>query len=198
MVAPEFQKTEYLHDAFIRLAEKVNRLVEKRLLQQLDSYVGPGLSPRAPKVTFNGTQASIILAIHNHPKGVNTPARIARRLKLESSRISHQIKSLKQYGWIVDCPGIGKLSALKLTKQGSAAALSASKVKDYLEGQLRKNHAKEFDIVKATFLPQLDEKLSALLGPKLSRVRKKKNRAFAVKNGDASAAPSAGCASPTL
>lgn len=167
-----------MHDAFIRVAEQINGLVEERLLLQLNNYVGLNFGPPAPAVTFNGTQASIVLDIHSHPEGVNTPARIAQRLKLEPSRISHQVKSLKQHGWIVDCPGVGKLSALKLTDKGCAAALSAYAVKQYVETQLRKAHAKEFDILKATFLPQLEEKLACLLMPKLPRVRKKKKQSL--------------------
>lgn len=161
-----------MHDAFIRVAEKLNGLVEERLLQQLRKTGSIGRS--ASNITFNRTQASIVLDIHEHPLGPNTPAKIARRLGLEPSRISHQVKSLKQYGWIVECPGSGRLSALKLTHKASNAATSALDAKRYLESQLRKGQAKEFDRIKAVFLPAFEKKIANLIKPKRRRSRKKR------------------------
>lgn len=172
MVAPHFPLTDFMHDAFIRLAEKMNGLVEERLLQQLNKSASTSFGRLRPVAVFNRTQASILLDIHSHPKGPNTPAKIAQRLNVEPSRISHQVKGLKQQGWIVECPGVGKLPALKLTSKASAAALNAYAAKEYLESQLRKGQAREFDIVKK-FLPGLEERIASLVMPKRRRLRKK-------------------------
>lgn len=162
-----------MHDAFIRVAEKLNGLVEERLLQQLNKSLSTSFGRPRPVAAFNRTQASILLDIHGHPKGPNTPAKIAQRLNMEPSRIGHQVKSLKQQGWIVECPGVGKLPALKLTRKASAAALSAYAAKRHLESQLRKGQAREFDVFKTFFLPALEEKISNLVMPKPRRLRKK-------------------------
>lgn len=172
MVAPQFPFTDFMHDAFIRVAEKMNGLVEERLLQQLNKSASASFGRLRPVTVFNRTQASILLDIHSHPAGPNTPAKIAQRLNVESSRISHQVKGLKQQGWIVECPGIGKLPALKLTPKASAAARNAYTTKEFLESQLRKGQAREFDTVKK-FLPALEERIASLVTPRPRRLRKK-------------------------
>lgn len=174
VVASRFPLNGFMHDAFIRVAEKMNGLVEERLLQQLNRSASASIGHSSPDIVFNRTQASIILDIHSHPQGPNTPAKIAQRLNLEPSRISHQIKSLKLQGWVLACPGIGKLPALKLTQKANTAALSAYEAKRYLEGQLRKGQAKEFDIVKTVFLPAFEEKIANLLKLKPRRLREKR------------------------
>lgn len=149
----------------------MNELVEERMLQQLNKSVS--LSHSSPDVAFNRTQMSIILDIQGHPEGPNTPTKIAQRLGLEPSRISHQVKNLKRQGWVEECPGVGKLPALKLTQKASAAALSAYAAKKYLEIQLRKGSARDFDILKTIFLPSFEKKIEDLLKPKPRRVRVK-------------------------
>lgn len=163
-----------MHDSFIRVAEKLNALVEERLIQQLNKPKN-GSSPSS-KITFNRTQACIVLDIYSNPQGPNTPAKIAQRLKLESSRISHQVKHLKQDGWIVECPGSGRLPALRLTDKATSAATDAIDIKRYLEGQLRKGQAQQFDIFKTVFLPSLEKKIGNLLKPKPRRLRENGKR----------------------
>lgn len=173
MVAPHLLQSEFLHDALIRVAEKLNGLVVERLLQELNNSATPSFGGPRQVVVLNRTQASVLLDIHSHPKGPNTPAKIAQRLNLEPSRISHQVKSLKRQGWIVECPGVGKLPALKLTRKASAAARKAYVAKQHVELQLRKGQAKEFGIVKKFFSPELELKIDSLAMPKPRRLRKK-------------------------
>lgn len=86
MVASRFPPTDLLHDSFIRVAKKMNELVEERMLQQLNKSVS--LSHSSPDVAFNRTQMSIILDIQGHPEGPNTPTKIAQRLSAQPASSS--------------------------------------------------------------------------------------------------------------